>query len=137
MQTLTKCKVPPEAPEPPVSRSQNLSLAGYYNNPHPEAVYFINSSRTLTLESADMAAYLISKVSLNMTTMTMPIHTVNTPDMNMNAMKRKADPDDPDVFLEQDGNQNKRPRNFHTGYSFSSSSSDDRPDGNGFIATRK
>jgi len=47
-------------------------VASYYNHPHPEAFYFINSSRATTLESADLAAYLISKVSLNMTAMTMP-----------------------------------------------------------------
>ena len=121
-------------------------MASYYNHPHPEAFYFINSSRATTLESADLAAYLISKVSLNMTAMTMPtmnMPAMNIPAMNMSTMnmptvKRKAsDPEDPDCFSEQDGNQSKRPRNFRAGYSFSSSSGEDRPDGNGFTVPKR
>jgi len=134
--------VPPEAPEAPVSRPQSLPVADYYNHPPPpEAFYYFNSSRTTTMESANLAAYLISKVAINMPAMNMSamsMPAMNMSAMNMPAVKRKtSDPEDPDGFSEQDGNHNKRPRNFHTGYSFSSPSSEDRPDGNGFTATRK
>ena len=168
--------VPPEAPEAPVSRPRSVSVAGYYSHPHPEAFYFFNPSRPPTSETIDVAASLITKVSMNFTATTVPpmsippmnippmnmypmnmhpmnMHPVNMHAMNMQAMnmhpmnihpmnipavKRKAPhPEDPGGFSDHVGNHNKRPKTIHAEYSDSSSSSEDRPDGNGVTDSRQ